>query len=74
MIYKNLQKSNLENKAVVIHKDYKKCLQKLSDENIKFDLIYIDPPYKLDIAVDSIKNIRFKFATYGRNNNNRDWW
>ena len=57
MIYKNLQKSNLENKAVVIHKDYKKCLQKLSDENIKFDLIYIDPPYKLDIAVDSIKKI-----------------
>ena len=57
MVYKNLQKTNLTDKAVVMNTDYKKCLQKLSDENIKFDLVYIDPPYRLNIAVDSVRTI-----------------
>lgn len=57
MIYQNLAKTRLTSKAVMIGKDYKKALEILKQEAIKFDLIYIDPPYQADIAVDSVQKI-----------------
>lgn len=55
MLRQNLQRTKFESKSTILVDDYKKCLQKL-DKN-KFDIIFIDPPYKLDIAVNSIKLI-----------------
>lgn len=55
MLKQNLQRTRFETKATILVDDYKKCLQKL-DKN-KFKIIFIDPPYKLDIAVNSIKLI-----------------
>lgn len=57
MVYQNLTKTRFEKQATVIEKDYKDCLKKLKNENISFDIIYIDPPYKMDYAVDSVKRI-----------------
>lgn len=57
MIRQNLERTRLQDNAIVINKDYKKCLQELSNNNISFDIIFIDPPYKDDIAVDSVKMI-----------------
>lgn len=57
MINQNLERTRLKENAIVINKDYKKCLQDFSKLNVQFDLIFIDPPYKDDIAVDSVKNI-----------------
>ena len=56
MIKQNLEKTKLKDKAVVINEDYKKALRTLNT-NEKFDIIFIDPPYKEDIAVDSIIDI-----------------
>lgn len=56
MIKQNLEKTKLKDKAVVINEDYKKALRTLNI-NEKFDIIFIDPPYKEDIAVDSIIEI-----------------
>lgn len=56
MIKQNLKKTKLKDKAVVINEDYKKALRILNT-NEKFDIIFIDPPYKEDIAVDSIIDI-----------------
>ena len=56
MIKQNLEKTKLKDKAVVINEDYKKALRTLNT-NEKFDIIFIDPPYKEDIAVDSILDI-----------------
>lgn len=56
MIKQNLEKTKLKDKAVVINEDYKKALRILNT-NKKFDIIFIDPPYKEDIAVDSIIDI-----------------
>lgn len=56
MIKQNLEKTKLKDKAVVINEDYKKALRTLNT-NEKFDIIFIDPPYKDDIAVDSIIDI-----------------
>jgi len=57
MIKQNLQKTNLFNQAVLIEKDYKKCLNELQQKGISFDIIYIDPPYKEDIAVKAVEQI-----------------
>lgn len=55
IINKNIKKTHLEQKAKVIKNDYKKVLSLLQAQ--KFDVIFIDPPYALDIAVNSIKDI-----------------
>ena len=55
MLKQNLEKAKLEDKGTIFIKDYKKCLKELN--NKKYDIIFIDPPYKLDIAVNSIKLI-----------------
>lgn len=55
IINKNVRKTHLEEKAKIIKNDYKKTLELLQGQ--KFDLIFIDPPYALNIGVDSIKII-----------------
>ncbi len=57
MIRQNLERTRLQDNAVVINKDYKKCLQDCSNHNVSFDIIFIDPPYKDDIAVDAVQMI-----------------
>lgn len=54
MLKQNLQKTKLDSKAKVYIEDYKKCLER---QHEKFDIIFIDPPYKYDIGVDAIKKI-----------------
>ena len=54
MLRENIKKTKMEEKSTIISKDYKKCLQELRKA---FDIIFIDPPYKFDIAVDAIKKI-----------------
>ena len=54
VINKNILKTHFEDKTKVVFKDYKKCLESLSE---KIDLIFIDPPYEKNIAVDAVKNI-----------------
>lgn len=54
MLKENIKKTKMENKSIIINRDYKRCLEIL---NKPFDIIFIDPPYKQDIAVDAIKRI-----------------
>lgn len=57
IIKKNIVKTHFENKTTVICKDYKKCLEGMNE---KLDLIFIDPPYKLNIAIDAVRIIMEK--------------
>ena len=54
IIKKNIEKTHMEEKTETKCMDYKKCLTNLKD---KFDIIFIDPPYKLDIAIKSVEII-----------------
>lgn len=54
IIKKNIEKTHLESKTQVLCMDYKKCI---SNVNEKFDIIFIDPPYELDIAIKSVEKI-----------------
>ena len=44
MIKKNLDKTKLKDKATILNNDYIDCIDKI--KNIKFDIIFLDPPYK----------------------------
>lgn len=54
ILNKNLK--NINN-SYIIKKDYKDTLEELKNKNIKFDLIFLDPPYKLNLINDSINKI-----------------
>lgn len=55
IINKNLQKTRFTDLAVTIEKDYKKCLQDLAKQNVKFDIIFLDPPYEANVAIEATK-------------------
>lgn len=54
MLKENIQKVRMQEKSTILNVDYKKCLE---EQKEKFDIIFIDPPYKMDIAIDSVKRI-----------------
>ena len=56
-INNNLEKTRLKAKAEVINKDYRNALSDFKKQNIQFDIIYIDPPYKDNISKCSIEII-----------------
>lgn len=50
IIKQNIEKTKTENETEVIFKNYEKALEEFSDKNIKFDIIFLDPPYKTEFA------------------------
>lgn len=57
MIEQNLTKTKFTESSKLLVQDYKKALKKLQNENIKFDIIFLDPPYKANIAVEATRLI-----------------
>lgn len=57
MIEKNLIRTKFLDKSEIFNDDYINVLTKFGDKKIKFDYIYIDPPYKKNLATDSIAKI-----------------
>ena len=55
IINKNLEETRLKDKAKVINTDYLEVLSKIKDK--KFDIIFLDPPYKSDYVEKSIEYI-----------------
>lgn len=56
IIKKNLEKTHLAEKAIVIQEDYKKALHFLKNK-FQFDFIFLDPPYARDYAKDAVEEI-----------------
>lgn len=57
IIEKNLKETNLYMQAQLLNTDYLNALEILKNELIKFDIIFLDPPYKSDYVVKSIEHI-----------------
>lgn len=51
-INSNINEFKIDN-AVIINSDFKNALNSFKDKNIKFDLIFLDPPYKFNY-IDNI--------------------
>ena len=47
IIRHNLDKCQAEDKAIVIHKEFNRAVINLARDELKFDLIFLDPPYRL---------------------------
>ena len=57
IIKKNVEKTRCQDKTEVLQKDYKKALDKFKNDNLKFDIVFLDPPYKTDYTKESVKII-----------------
>ncbi|MBQ9071782.1 MAG: 16S rRNA (guanine(966)-N(2))-methyltransferase RsmD [Bacilli bacterium] len=56
----NIIKKNTKDMNEKIHimkSDYKNALELLKNSNIKFDIIFLDPPYKLNLITDCLEKI-----------------
>ncbi len=57
VIKQNLKKTRFEEKTCILNKDFKKCLEILAKDKEVFDIIFVDPPYKLNLAKQAIEKI-----------------
>lgn len=57
VIKQNMEKTKTEDKIILLNCDYKKALDNLIQNNIKLDIVFLDPPYKTDFAEQATKII-----------------
>ncbi|MCI8545727.1 MAG: 16S rRNA (guanine(966)-N(2))-methyltransferase RsmD [Clostridia bacterium] len=57
IIEKNIDKTKFNDKAVLIKNDYKKALTFISENNMKCDVVFIDPPYKTELVKNALLGI-----------------
>lgn len=55
IIKKNIKKTHLEEKAIIYNMDFRELLKSKIKE--KCDIIYLDPPYKTNYAIEAIQII-----------------
>lgn len=57
VIKQNVTATNNLDKSQIINKDYNEVLEDMSKLNKKFDIIFLDPPYKTNLAIESLQKI-----------------
>lgn len=57
IIKQNIEKTRTEDKTFLLNCDYKKALENFKKNEIKFDIVFLDPPYKTDFAEEAAKII-----------------
>lgn len=57
VIKQNATNTNNLDKSVIINKDYNEALKKLAVQNKKVDIVFLDPPYKTNLATESLQKI-----------------
>lgn len=50
IIKQNVEKTKVIDKVEINFKNYEKALEDFATRNIKFDIVFLDPPYKTDFA------------------------
>ena len=57
IINQNIEKTRTKDKIELLNCDYKNAIIEFKNKNIKFDIVFLDPPYKTDFAEDAAKQI-----------------
>lgn len=57
VIKQNIEKTRTEDKTILLNCDYKRALERVKNEKMKFDIIFLDPPYRTNFAEDAAKLI-----------------
>lgn len=55
----NVENLNIKDKCIIEFNDYMKALEKFKEQKIKFNIVFLDPPYNDDI-IDDILNYLYK--------------
>lgn len=56
-ILTNISLTNLPEYVKITKKDYIKCLRQINSDEMKFDIIFLDPPYDSMYAINTLKII-----------------
>ena len=56
-IISNVELTNAKTCVKITKKDYIKCLKQIEKLNLTFDIIFLDPPYDSNLAIDTLKYI-----------------
>lgn len=56
-IISNVELTNSKTCVKITKKDYIKCLKQIEKLNLTFDIIFLDPPYDSNFALDTLKYI-----------------
>ena len=54
---KNINNLNINNKSIIINKDYRDSLLYFKNNNIKFNIVLVDAPYKMEVMEEVISLI-----------------
>lgn len=54
---KNINNLNINNKSIIVNKDYKDSLLYFKNNNIRFNIILVDAPYKMEVMNEVIELI-----------------
>jgi len=57
---KNINNLGINDKCVVVEKDYRDALLYLKNNNIRFNIIIVDAPYKMEV-MEEVANIIYKY-------------
>lgn len=57
IIKKNIEKTRCEDKTIVFKQNYENLLDTLKSKNMKFNIIFLDPPYESTFAEIATKKI-----------------
>ena len=56
-IISNVELTNAKTCVKITKKDYIKCLRQIQNQNMYFDIIFLDPPYDSEFAIETLKYI-----------------
>lgn len=57
IIKSNVKKARVENESTILNVDFKDAVKRLSNQNQKFDVIFMDPPYYENMFIECLKII-----------------
>ena len=57
IIAENVRRAKFENVSEILRGDFLKCLRKLYNRELNFDLIFLDPPYKKNLVENALEII-----------------
>lgn len=57
IVKSNVKKARVDNESIILNIDFKDAVKRLSVQNQKFDVIFMDPPYYENMFIDCLKSI-----------------
>ncbi|MGE5473120.1 MAG: 16S rRNA (guanine(966)-N(2))-methyltransferase RsmD [Ignavibacteriales bacterium] len=57
IIKENVRHTGFQETSEIYHNDYERAIKALSQNNIKFDIIFLDPPYGKGMEIKAVESI-----------------